>query len=175
MEWGCEAVNLALDWSKIEMNSRLEVSWALLGALLRIHGGIWWQILVKLGWGLAKLGQIWQQVATKMSHDTFKMGHDSGKIAILDSTWELLRRCRENFWSILAPWLESEKHWKTCCFLWFFALLRCSEGVAEASWGLSSMMLARRCHFSLNCWPWRRENGEQETQDGEQERQDEPT
>ena len=25
-----------------------------------------------------------------MGHDTFKMSHASGKIAILDSTWELL-------------------------------------------------------------------------------------
>ena len=97
MEWGCEAINIALERSKIEMNSRLEVSWALLGALLRIHGGIWWQILAKLGRRLAKLGQSWQQVATKMSHDTFKMGHDSGKIAILDSTWELLKRFWEHF------------------------------------------------------------------------------
>ena len=31
MEWGCEAINIALERSKIEMNSRLEVSWALLG------------------------------------------------------------------------------------------------------------------------------------------------
>ena len=28
---GCEAINIALERSKIEMNSRLEVSWALLG------------------------------------------------------------------------------------------------------------------------------------------------
>ena len=89
MEWGCEAINIALERSKIEMNSRLEVSWALLGALLRIHGGIWWQILAKLGRRLAKLGQRWRQVATKMGHDTFKMGHGSCKIAILDSTYEL--------------------------------------------------------------------------------------
>ena len=31
MEWGCEAINIALERSKIEMNSRLEVFWALLG------------------------------------------------------------------------------------------------------------------------------------------------
>ena len=30
-------------------------------------------------------------------HDTFKMSHASGKIAILDSTWELLRRFWEHF------------------------------------------------------------------------------
>ena len=82
-----------------------------LGALLRAYGGIWWQILAKLGRRLAQLGQSWRQVATKMGHDTFKMGHDCGKIAILDSTWELLGWFWEHFW--------------------------CLEGVAEASWGLS--------------------------------------
>ena len=34
---------------------------------------------------------------------------------------------------------------KTSGFLWLFALLRCSEGVAEASWGLSLAMLAQSC------------------------------
>ena len=64
---------------------------------------------------------------------------------------------------------------KPLSFLRFFAFLGCLEGVAEASWGLSSMMLARRSHFASNCWPCRRQDGEQERQDGEQERQDEPT
>ena len=67
------------------MNSRLEASWALLGAFLRIHSGIWWQILAKLGRRLAKLGQSWRQIVTKMGNDIFKMGHDSCKIPILDS------------------------------------------------------------------------------------------
>ena len=48
-------------------------------------------------------------------------------------------------------------------------------GVAEASWGLSLAMLARRRHYASNfCTCWRLD-GEQERQDGEQERQDEPT
>ena len=54
MEWGCEAINIALERSKIEMNSRLEVSWAL-GALLRANGSIWWKILAKIGEAWAKL------------------------------------------------------------------------------------------------------------------------
>ena len=72
-----------------------------LGALLRAYGGIWWQILAKLGGRLAQLGQSWRQVATKMGHDISKMGHDSCKIAILDSTYELGGGCRsifDRFW-----------------------------------------------------------------------------
>jgi len=58
---------------------------------------------------LAKLAQNWRQVATKMGHDTLKMDQDSSKIAIVESTWELLGWFWEHFWLILAPWLENEK------------------------------------------------------------------
>jgi len=58
---------------------------------------------------LAKLAQNWRQVATKMGHDTLKMDQDSSKIAIVESTWELLGWFWEHFWLILEPWLESEK------------------------------------------------------------------
>ena len=90
-----------------------------LGAFLRAYGGIWWQILANLGRRLAKLGQSWRQVATKMGHDIFKMDHDSGKTAILESTRELLVWFWEHFWL-------NERHRKVLCFLDFFlALLGC--------------------------------------------------
>ena len=87
----------------------------------------------------------WRARAPRWANINCKMSHASGKIAISDSTWELLRRSWEHFWSILVPWLESEKHWKTVGFLYFFALLGCLEGVAEASWGLSLAILAQSC------------------------------
>ena len=64
----------------------------------------------------AKLGPSWQQGATKM-------GHDSAKLAILGSTWEVLGACWEHFGTILAHGLDSRKPKKnlrkTCVFLVF--------------------------------------------------------
>ena len=110
-----------------------------------------------------------------MGHDSAKMGHDSGKMGILSSTWELLGQFWEHFSRILGDGWESEKHRKTISCLWFLGLVGGSEGVSEASWGLSWTISE---HFRT-CW---REDGEQEGQDGDQEgqhgdqeRQDEPT
>ena len=50
-----------------------------------------------------RLAQSWRQVATEMGHDSCKMSNDSGKIAILESTWELLGWFWEYFWLTLAP------------------------------------------------------------------------
>ena len=44
-----------------------------------------------------------------MGHDSAKMVHDCGKIAILVSTWELLGW----FWQILAHRLENNKYKET--------------------------------------------------------------
>ena len=74
----------------------------------------------------------------KMGHDSAKMGHDSAKMGILDSTWELSGAFWRHFLTISAPGLESEKHFKkTCVFMCFFRLWGGSEGVSEASSGLS--------------------------------------
>ena len=54
----------------------------------------------------AKLGPSWQQGATKI-------GHDSAKLVILGSTWEVLGACWEHFGTILAHGLDSRKPTKT--------------------------------------------------------------
>ena len=45
----------------------------------------------------AKLGPSWQQGATKM-------GHDSAKLVILGSTWEVLGACWEHFGDYFGTW-----------------------------------------------------------------------
>ena len=55
------------------------------------------EVEAKMGAKCPNLGQSWRQVATEMGHDSSKMGPDSGKIAILDSTWELLKGFWEHF------------------------------------------------------------------------------
>ena len=45
----------------------------------------------------AKLGPSWQQGATKM-------GHDSAKLVILGSTWEILGACWEHFRDYFGTW-----------------------------------------------------------------------
>ena len=69
----------------------------------------------------------------KRGHDSAKMGHDSAKMDNLSSTWELLGQSWEYFSRILGDGRASEKHLKTNCFLWFFALLGGLEEVSEAS------------------------------------------
>ena len=79
------------------------------------------------------------------------------------------------FFEDFRRWAGKRKTLKNNRFYWFFALLGGSEGVSEASWGLSWTISE---HFRT-CW---REDGEheghdgdQEGQHGDQERQDEPT
>ena len=111
----------------------------------------------------------------KMGHDSAKMGHDSANMGILGLTWKLLGAFWGHLLRISAPGLESEKPSKTKCFYLFFRLGGGSEGVSEASSGLSLALLARRWCFRKQfrtCW---RQDGEQEEQDSDLERQDEPT
>ena len=68
--------------------------------------GISAHVGAKMGARLPKLGPSWQQVATKR-------GHDSAKMAILGSTWEVLGACWEHFGTILAHGLDSRKPTKT--------------------------------------------------------------
>ena len=60
----------------------------------------------------AKLGPSWQQGATKM-------GHDSAKLVILGSTWEVLGAFWGLFWHM--GWIAQtyKNLWKTCFFLYF--------------------------------------------------------
>ena len=80
--------------------------------------GISAHVGAKMGARLAKLGPSWQQVATKM-------GHDSAKMAILGSTWEVLGACWEHFGTILGHGLDSRKPTKTCGKHRFFGILGC--------------------------------------------------
>ena len=62
-----------------------------LGALLGIHEAIFRKFLPKLGRRWAQDGRSWRQVAPKM-------GHDSAKMTMLGSVWELLGGSWEHFW-----------------------------------------------------------------------------
>ena len=86
--------------------SRLGGSWSGSWRPGREFLGISAHVGAKMGARLAKLGLSWQQVATKM-------GHDSAKMAILGSTWEVLGACWGHFGTILAHGLDSRKPAKT--------------------------------------------------------------
>ena len=77
-------------------------SWGNFWGATRDFLGISAHVGAKMGARWAKLRPSWQQVATKM-------GHDSAKMAILGSTWEVLGACWEHFGSILAHGLDSRK------------------------------------------------------------------
>ena len=65
--------------------SPLATPWVVLGclgALLEISGAIWWRFLAKMGPRWTQDGPSWQQVAPKM-------GHDSAKMTMLGSVWQL--------------------------------------------------------------------------------------
>ena len=81
-------------------------SWSNFCGAARDFLGIFAQVGAKMGARCAKLGLSWQQVATKM-------GHDSAKLAILGSTWEVLGACWKHFGTILAQGLDSRKLTKT--------------------------------------------------------------
>ena len=87
----------------------------------------------KMGHDGAKMGHD----SAKMGHDSAKMGHDSAKMGILGSTWELLGAFWEHFLMISSAGLEREKPSKTKCFYVLLRLWDGSEGVSEASSGLS--------------------------------------
>ena len=61
------------------------------GALLEISGVIWWRFLAKMDPRWTQDGPSWQQVAAKM-------GHDSAKMTVLGSVWQLLGGSWEHFW-----------------------------------------------------------------------------
>ena len=78
-----------------------------LGVLLEIPGAIWWRFLAKLGRRWAQDGRkmgLWQQVAPKM-------GHDSAKMTVLGSIWQLLGGSWEHFWLLF---LRSLEKWPKC-------------------------------------------------------------
>ena len=55
------------------------------------------QVGAKMGARWPKLGSSWQQVASKM-------GHDSGKLAILGSTWKFFGSMVGAFWDYFGTW-----------------------------------------------------------------------
>ena len=68
-------------------------SWGTFWRPARDFQGISPQVGAKMGTRWAELGPSWEQVATKM-------GHDSAKLAILGSTWEVLGA----FWDYFGTW-----------------------------------------------------------------------
>ena len=83
------------------------------------------QVGAKMGRRWAELEPSWEQVATKM-------GHDSAKLAILGSTWEVLGACWNHFGTILAHGLDSRKPTQTYRKNRFLGILGVLEEVAEA-------------------------------------------
>ena len=65
MEWGCEAINIALERSKIEMNSRLEVSWALLGT----SSDTWRHMVANSSEVVATIGEAGAKLAASCDQD----------------------------------------------------------------------------------------------------------
>ena len=67
------------------------------------------------------------------------MGHDSAKLAILGSTWEVLGACWEHFGTILAHGLDSRKSTKTNGKHMFFSILGYLGGGGDSKiWSWSS-------------------------------------
>ena len=83
-----------------------------LGTLLELSGVIWWRFLAKMDPRWTQDGPSWQQVAAKM-------GHDSAKMTVLGSVWQLLGGSWEHSLSLFSGSLEkwpkckNEQHYNT--------------------------------------------------------------
>ena len=63
------------------------------------------EICAMMGARWAKLGPSRQELASKI-------GHDGARMAILASTWEVLKACWEDFFVIFPHWLDSKNNGK---------------------------------------------------------------
>ena len=72
-----------------------------------MSGPIWVRSIgAMMGARWAKLGPIWQQLPSNI-------GHDGAWMAILASTWEVLKACWEDFLVIFVHLLDRKKLWKS--------------------------------------------------------------
>ena len=103
-----------------------------LGALLEVSGAIWWRFLAKMGPRWVQDGPSWQQVAPKL-------GHDSAKMTMLGSVWELLERSWEHVVNF---------HWDVGAMLEDVGSKMVFSGLSWAilasSWDLAGSMLGQR-------------------------------
>ena len=126
-------------------------SWGLWRHFLRFlarSGGDFWRSWGEDGPKMDARGRSWQQVAAKI-------GHDSAKMTVLGSVWQLLGGSWEHFWLLFSRSLEkwpkckNEQHYGT--FGVFFGrwglLWRVLEAVLGGFWELCWKMLAPRWCF----------------------------
>ena len=126
----------------------------------------------KFSAGWREDGRKMGEVRAKLAASCDQLGHDSAKLAILGSTWEVLGACWEHFGIILAHGLDSRKPAKTYGKHRFFGILGCLKRWLKHFFGDVGSKMAFFGHLASTCGTCWRQDGQQDGQDGQHEGQD---